>query len=111
MKRTTVLLDDALLIEAQALAEQRSMTFTSLIGEAIRAYIQANRMPRRLSCIGIGRSDRSRDTLRDGRDEDELRAGIDPVEGWSPQRRTPQDGEHDGTDAPAGRSALPTSER
>jgi predicted transcriptional regulator len=110
VKRTTVLLDDALLIEAQALAEQRSMTFTSLISEAIRAYIQANRMPRQISCIGIGRSDRPRGTLRDGGDEAELRAGIDPVEGWSPQRRTRKDGERDGTNDAAGQSALPAPE-
>lgn len=83
MKRTTVLLDDALLIEAQALAQQRSMTFTSLVSEAIQAYIQAKRTPRRISCIGIGHSERPRDSHRDGGDEDELRAGINLVEGWS----------------------------
>jgi hypothetical protein len=31
MKRTTILVDDALLIEARSLAQQRAMTFTALV--------------------------------------------------------------------------------
>lgn len=115
MKRTTVVLDDALLLEAQALAQQRSMTFTSLVSEAIRAYIQANRTPRRISCIGIGHSDRPRASLRDGGDEDELRAGIDPVEGRSPQRWAQKTsklkgGQHNGAPSPTNQDALNTGE-
>jgi hypothetical protein len=86
MKRTTILVDDALLIEARSLAQQRAMTFTALVNEALRAYVQTHRTPRHLSCIGVGRSERPTRSLRDGGDEAELRAGINRVEGWSPQR-------------------------
>lgn len=116
MKRTTILLDDALLIAAQALAEQRAMTFTALVGEAVRAYIRANRGPRTLSCIGIGHSDRPRRTIRDGGDEVELRAGIDAIEGWSPRRAS--DGaagsaraNRDSAVAPDARATTPAHDR
>ena len=85
MKRTTVLLDDALLVEVQQLARQRGTTLTALVDEALRTYVQKHRMPRRLSCIGVGRSEGQR-SLRDGGDELELREGIDDVSGWSPRR-------------------------
>jgi Bacterial antitoxin of type II TA system, VapB len=86
MKRTTILVDDALLIEARSLAQQRAMTFTALVNEALRAYVQTQRTPRHLSCIGVGRSERPTRSLRDGGDEAALRAGINRVEGWSPHR-------------------------
>ena len=76
MKRTTILVDDALLIEARSLAQQRAMTFTALVNEALRAYVHTHRTPRHLSCIGVGRSERPTSSLRDGGDEAELRAGI-----------------------------------
>ena len=70
MKRTTILVDDALLIEARSLAQQRAMTFTALVNEALRAYVQTHRTPRHLSCIGVGRSERPTHSLHDGGDED-----------------------------------------
>ena len=74
MKRTTVFIDDDLLLEAQHLAKQRETTFTEVIQEALRAYVRANRPPRYISFIGMGRSGRSADQFRPGWDEEELRA-------------------------------------
>jgi len=82
MKRTTVFVEDELLLEAQHLAKQRETTFTDVIQDALRAYVQANRSPRHISFIGIGRSGRSPEEFRPGWDEEELRAGIG-VNGWS----------------------------
>ncbi len=109
MKRTTILLDDALLLDAQHLARQRGTTFTALIDEAIRAYLQAHRAPRRLTCIGVGRGENLSRSLRDGGDEADLRAGIDRVGGWSPRRRVSAT-HMDASVTPASmeRRALPT---
>lgn len=86
MKRTTILLDEALLLDARHLAQQQGTTFTALIDDALRAYIQARRAPRHLACLGIERSEQPTHTLRDGGDEAALRVGIDRVGGWSPRR-------------------------
>ncbi len=90
MKRTTILADEGLLIEAKHLADQQGQTFTALVQEALREYIQTHRPQRRLSFAGIGWSG-DPDLAR--RDEEILAAEIDPVEGWSPRRpdagRTP----------------------
>lgn len=85
VKRTTVFVDDELLVEAQHIAKQRGITFTALVDEALRTQVQANRPPRRLLSIGMGHS-KQPTNMRDGRDEEELRAGIDPIEGWAPHR-------------------------
>ncbi len=82
MKRTTVFVDDSLLLEAQHLAKQRDTTFTEILQEALRAYVQANRPARRISFIGIGRSGRPPQAFKPGWDEEELRAGTG-VNGWS----------------------------
>ncbi len=82
MKRTTVFVEDDLLLEAQHLAKQRETTFTEVIQEALRAYVEANRSPRHISFIGIGHSGRSVEEFQPGWDEEELRAGIG-VNGWS----------------------------
>src|SRR5579875_3841416 len=41
VKRTTIFVDDDLLVEAQHLAKRRGITFTALIDEALRAHVQA----------------------------------------------------------------------
>lgn len=83
MKRTTILADEELLVEAKHLAVQQGRTLTQLFQDALRDYVQANRPKRRISIIGIGRSKEGDISLRD---EEILRAEIDPIEGWSPKR-------------------------
>lgn len=85
MKRTTIFVDDDLLVEAQHLAKRRGITFTALIDEALRAQVQAQQTPRRFASLGVGHSARPT-RMRDGGDEAELRAGIDRIDGWSPRQ-------------------------
>ena len=86
MKRTTIFVEDELLVEAQHTAKQRGITFTALVDEALRTQVQANRPPRRFASLGAGHSAQPTN-MRDGADEAILRADIDPIEGWSPRRR------------------------
>lgn len=79
MARTTILADDALLLEARQLASKRGITSTAVVREALRAYLDANRESRRPSFTGLGRSGRS-DVA--GRDEELLAEACDRVEGW-----------------------------
>lgn len=83
MKRTTILADEGLLIDAKWLARQQSKTFTALVQEALQEYIAAHWPKRKISIIGIGRSAGpwTADSLNQ-----ELIEGLDPVEGWSPDR-------------------------
>lgn len=81
MKRTTLLMDDALLVEAQHLAKQRGTTFTAVIDEALREYLRAHRAPRRLSFAGMGRTPYETRSMHDNWDEAELHADIDR-DGW-----------------------------
>jgi hypothetical protein len=85
VKRTTILADDELLLEVKHLARQQGRTVTSLIQEALREYLSAHRPPRRLSFAGVGSSG-------DGQTIEELDRllveGLDPIEGWSPSRRS-----------------------
>lgn len=85
MKRTTLLLDDHLLLEAQHLAKQRGTTFTTVVDEALRDYLHKQRTPRRLSVIGMGRSEQPTSAMQDGWDEAELRSEVGS-NGWAPQR-------------------------
>ena len=85
MKRTTILVDEGLLVEARHLASLQGKTFTVFVQEALREYIAARRKPRRISFAGMGRSGRA---LNHEKIDEVLRAGLDPVEGWSPPRRT-----------------------
>ena len=82
MRRTTILADDALLLEARALATRRGVTFTDVVREALKEYIAANNESR-LSIVGIGRSDTGDIAARA---EAILAEEIDPHEGWSPDR-------------------------
>jgi len=82
MKRTTVLLDDELFLDAQQTARRRGTTFTALLDEALRAHLHTHRTPRRLSFVGMGRTEQPTQAMRDGWDEAELRANIDREHGW-----------------------------
>lgn len=85
MRRTTILADEGLLLEAKYLAEAQGKTLTKLVQEALAEYIEAHRPPRQLPAfVGMGDSG---DPLWAGRDEEILAAEIDPIEGWSPGRK------------------------
>lgn len=84
MKREIVELDDLLLIEAEHVARQHNKTLSDVIAEALRPYIDANRKPNQFSFIGIFASDGTPFTVED--QEHALREGLDPTEGWSPDR-------------------------
>jgi hypothetical protein len=89
MKRTTILADDGLLLEAQRLAARRGIPFTALVQEALREFLEAHRPDCQLSIIGIGSSGEPYPVDREGGwDEAVLSKAIDPVEGWSPGRTT-----------------------
>ena len=87
MKRTTILVDEGLLVEARQLAAQQGITFTAVVQEALRAYISAHRPRRRISFMAMGCSGHPPLDLRDGRDEKILAAEIDPIDGWAPRLR------------------------
>lgn len=83
MKRTTIFVDDELLVEAQHVAKQRGITFTAFVDEALRAQVQVRRTPRRFASLGVGHSAQPTD-MSNGADEAVLRADIDRSEGWTP---------------------------
>jgi hypothetical protein len=84
MKRTTILAEEGLLVEAKHLAQRQGKTLTALFQEALRDYIRANRPPRRLpDFVGMGRSD---DPTVSQRVHEILAAEVDPIEGLSPRR-------------------------
>ena len=86
MKRTTVLADDDLLLEAQQIAFQQGTTLTTVVREALREYVAAHRPERRISFIGLGNSGDQPLDLRDGGDEEILAREIDPIHGWNAPR-------------------------
>jgi hypothetical protein len=83
MKRTTILIDEGLLLEALHLARRQGTTFTAVVHEALREYLTVHRAPRHLSFLGIGHSGRP-DLAK--HDEEILAAEADAVSGWSPRR-------------------------
>jgi hypothetical protein len=82
-RRTTILADESLLIEARALAERQGVTFTALVQEALRDYLHAHRRPSRVSFAGSGRSGNPQLARSD---EQVLAQEIEAREGWSPRR-------------------------
>ena len=83
MKRTTILADEALLLEVKDLADREGRSVTALVQDALREYIQAHRRPRELSIIGIGRSG---DPTVSQRVHEILAAEVDPIHGLWPGR-------------------------
>ena len=86
MKRTTIMVDEALIYEIKQLAEQQNKSTASLIREALALYVteQYKLAPPEnplLGLVGLGASAEPTD-IRDGQDEAMLRDGIDPVYGW-----------------------------
>jgi hypothetical protein len=84
MKRTTIMADEELLLEAKHLADHESKTLSALIQDALREYIAGHRPKRQISFIGIGES--TGPSLTVEQQDQLLRDGLDPIEGWSPDR-------------------------
>ena len=83
MKRTTIMADEELLLEVAHLARQQGRSLSAVISEALRDYIEARRPARRISSAGIATVPMSLSAEQMDRD---LIAGLDPIEGWSPDR-------------------------
>lgn len=84
MKRTTILADEALLVEARSLAAREGKTFTDVVREALAEYVASHQRPRKLSIIGIGMSEVPFTSAEEM--DEHLRDGLDRIEGWSPRR-------------------------
>jgi hypothetical protein len=83
MKRTTILADEGLLTEIKHLAAREGKTVTTVVREALAAYVADHQRGRRYSLVGIGRSG-SGDVAR--RAEEILAREITRDAGWSPRR-------------------------
>lgn len=79
MTRTTILLDDDLLLEVKQLARANGITATEVIREALKAYIGEQRRARPLSFAGVGKSGRRSISKKA---EEVLRRKADRREGW-----------------------------
>jgi metal-responsive CopG/Arc/MetJ family transcriptional regulator len=75
--------DEELLLEVKHLAQQQGRSLSAVVSEALRDYIAARRPARRLSCAGIVNIPMSLSAEQMDRD---LIEGLDPIEGWSPDR-------------------------
>ncbi len=80
MKRTTILLDESLLLDIQQLAEEENTTASRVIREALAEYVAVRRKPRpRLSFQAIGDSGQGDVSERA---EEILAEDARPPEGW-----------------------------
>jgi hypothetical protein len=87
MKRTTIMVEEELLHEIQQIAQQREQSASSIIREALAAYVtgqHAQNPPPNplLDLIGLGQSTEPTD-VADGGDETMLAEAVDPIQGWS----------------------------
>ena len=83
-KRTTILADEVLLLEARHFAKQNGTSFTKVVETALREYMEAHRPARHMEFIGMGCSSGPVFSVADGWDEEILAAAADPVAGWAP---------------------------
>jgi metal-responsive CopG/Arc/MetJ family transcriptional regulator len=79
MTRTTILIEDDLLLEVKQLARSQGTTTTEIIREALKAYIGRRRRARVPSFTGVGRSGR-RSVSKNA--EAILRQKVERREGW-----------------------------
>jgi metal-responsive CopG/Arc/MetJ family transcriptional regulator len=87
MKRTTIMIEEELLHEIQQIAQQKEQSASSIIREALAAYVTrqyAQNPPPNplLGLIGLGHSPEPTDVANGG-DEAMLSEAVDPVQGWS----------------------------
>jgi hypothetical protein len=87
MKRTTIMVEEELLHKIQQIAQQKEQSTSSIIREALAAYVteqHAQNPPPNplLDLIGLGHSSEPTD-VADGGDEALLSESVDPIRGWS----------------------------
>lgn len=87
MKRTTIMIDEAMIYELKQIAKQQNKSTAGVIREALALYVteQYKTAPPDnplLGIVGLGESDEPTD-VRNGKDEAILRDEINPVRGWS----------------------------
>ncbi len=87
MKRTTIMVEEELLYDLQAIARKQGDSMSSVIREALATYVvekQAMAPDENplLGLIGLGSSAGDMN-LADGADEEMLKQGVHPVHGWS----------------------------
>jgi predicted transcriptional regulator len=83
MKRTTIVADDDLLRGMHHLAQRRGTTFTAVLQDAMRAYLDAQKPSTIEALAGIATSGKPVD-YSDGRDEEILKAAVHPIYGLAP---------------------------
>lgn len=66
MKRTTIMVDEQLLLELKHWAEKEDVPTSELIREALQDYLKSktSKQKRQLSCIGAGKSGKTDVSLR-----------------------------------------------
>jgi len=79
MARTTILLEDDLLVEVKQLARVRGQTLTQVIRDALKATVKQRQRPRLPSFTSVGRSGRRTVSKKA---EEILRRKVDTQEGW-----------------------------
>ncbi len=86
MKRTTIMVDEELLYDLQAIARRQGESMSSVIREALATYVverqaMAPAENPLLGLIGLGSSAEAMN-LADGADEALLEQGVHPIHGW-----------------------------
>jgi hypothetical protein len=79
MGRTTILLEDDLLLEIKQIARAQGTTFTEVIRQAVRNHIECQTRTRTLSFTSVGRSGRRSVSSKA---EEILRQRARKAEGW-----------------------------
>ena len=87
MKRTTIMVDEALIFELSQIAKQQNKSTSGVIREALAQYVTTQHQvnpPENplLGLLGLGESDEPTD-ISDGQDEEMLRDGLNASFGWS----------------------------
>ena len=99
MKRTIILVDEELLLEARQVGVREGKTLTDVIREALTNYVAAHRAGRRLSFVDMGNSG---DPGLAHQTDEILSAETDPIDGWAPRQ---------GSERPRPDTAAPTTGR
>lgn len=87
MKRTTIMVEEELLHEIQQIARQKEQSTSSIIREALAAYVTGQHIQNPppnplLDLVGLGHS-LEPTNVADGGDEAILSEAVDPLQGWS----------------------------
>ena len=88
MKRTTIMAEEELLYKIERIARDSGQPKAKVIREALAEYIvrfEVAHPPENplLSIVGIAGFDAPPTDVADGRDEEMLREGADPLYGWA----------------------------